>query len=477
MKRAGEASSAGKAELVCKADFQREEGYLYFLDHHGDLARAKRAVGGQKRKKPRPASNELSERPEKISASAGLLPGIDVRISHPPEETIGRAIPQKNRVIEIHQEPDARQVSREEQVTIGELRGEEDSISSELHTELPMTGPQLIQTFSIVNASMSQSKNRDILSGLGLLGAEPQNASMSQSKDRDILSGLGLVGIEPQEAKIPQPKDGSISHDIAQQSRVFEKREDLQVDVLIVTVTKVETRAVLQAFEQVTGHKSQTVPIGDRVYRNLGEVNGARVFLALSEMGAGGLGASQQAVRKGIEALRPGAVIMTGIAFGISEGTQAIGDILVSQHLRLYDLQRVSKDEIILRGDRPHASPFLVNHLQSAYIDWDGATVRFGLMLSGEKLVDNFDYREQLKHREPEAIGGEMEGAGLYVACHDAKIDWILVKAICDWADGNKSQDKDSRQQQAAQNAAAFLVHALQHAPLRRHRLYSAGTT
>jgi len=45
-------------------------------------------------------------------------------------------------------------------------------------------------------------------------------------------------------------------------------------------------------------------------------------------------------------------------------------------------------------------------------------------------------------------------------------VDWILVKAICDWADSNKAQDKDARQQTAAQNAAAFVLEALQFAPI-----------
>jgi hypothetical protein len=51
MKRAGGPSAAGKAEKVASGGFKREEGYLYFLDSNGDVSRAKRAVGGQKRKK------------------------------------------------------------------------------------------------------------------------------------------------------------------------------------------------------------------------------------------------------------------------------------------------------------------------------------------------------------------------------------------------------------------------------------------
>ncbi|MGZ3439926.1 MAG: hypothetical protein ACXVDD_10425 [Polyangia bacterium] len=50
MKRAGGPSAAGKAEKVAAGNFTRAEGYLYFLDSSGDVSRAKRAVGGQKRK-------------------------------------------------------------------------------------------------------------------------------------------------------------------------------------------------------------------------------------------------------------------------------------------------------------------------------------------------------------------------------------------------------------------------------------------
>ena len=112
---------------------------------------------------------------------------------------------------------------------------------------------------------------------------------------------------------------------------------------------------------------------------------------------------------------------------------------------------------------RPPLS-WLLNHLKSAELLWEGARVRFGLVLSGEKLVDNLDFRQQLKGFASEAIGGEMEGAGLYVACQDKKVDWMLVKGICDWADGHKAQDKDARQQTAAHNATAFVLHALQFA-------------
>jgi nucleoside phosphorylase len=243
-----------------------------------------------------------------------------------------------------------------------------------------------------------------------------------------------------------------------------------EADILIVTVTRVESSATIQAFELASGTRAEPRSIEDRIYFDLGTINNARVFLTQSEMGSGGLDASLLTVRKGIESLSPTAVIMVGIAFGVNEKKQAIGDILVTEQLRLYDLQRVGTQDkqemIILRGDKPHASPWLINLFKSADLRWENAAVRFGAVLTGEKLIDNFDYRSRLLSFDSEAIGGEMEGAGLYVACQDKKVDWILVKGICDWADGEKGQDKESRQKMAASNAAAFVVHTLEFASI-----------
>lgn len=246
-----------------------------------------------------------------------------------------------------------------------------------------------------------------------------------------------------------------------------------RADVLIVTVTEVESQAVMAVFRDATGREAKAEAIANEFYLDLGDINGSRVFMALSGMGAGGLGGSQERIRKAIDALSPAAVIMAGIAFGIDEQKQAIGDVLVSENLSLYGLQRRGTDadgnlHIIPRGDRPSSSPRLVNWLRIASLKWDQSKIRFGVVLTGEHLVDNIDYRAELLELEEEAIGGEMEGAGLYVACQNGKVDWILVKAICDWADGKKAVDRKTRQETAAKNAAAFVLHALQQAPLKQ---------
>jgi nucleoside phosphorylase len=239
-----------------------------------------------------------------------------------------------------------------------------------------------------------------------------------------------------------------------------------RVDVLLITVNEHETEAVLRLFAKTTERPAVTLTIRDRTYRDLGTVNGARVFHARSEMGSAGPGGTQQSVDKAIRALHPRAVVAVGIAFGINQKKQAIGDILLSTQLRLFDLQRAGKS-IVLRGDKPHSSPRLIDLFEGvAQSTWQGAKVRSGVILSGDKLVDNLDYRNQLVGFEPEAVGGEMEGAGVYVASQDHKVDWIVIKAICDWGDGHKATNKKGRQRKAAQSAVEFLLHTLQEVSL-----------
>lgn len=247
-----------------------------------------------------------------------------------------------------------------------------------------------------------------------------------------------------------------------------------KADILFVTVNKHETRALLAAVTAVTKKAVVPVPTMERVYQDLGTINGARLFHTICRMGSGGVGGSQDAITQSIRELKPAGVIAVGIAFGVNEKKQKIGDVLVSTHLLIYELQRVGtikrgrKDvlSIIWRGAKPDASQRLVNLFTTVqHTGWAGGPVHTGPILTGDKLVDNVDFRDQLLQFEQEAIGGEMEGAGLYVSSYAAKTEWIVVKAICDWADGNKRRAKESRQKQAAKNAAELVVAALTYAP------------
>lgn len=242
--------------------------------------------------------------------------------------------------------------------------------------------------------------------------------------------------------------------------------QQAHADVLLVTVTKVETQAVFHLMEERFGYHRREQFIGHKTYYHLGEINKAQVVLVRSEMGASGPGGASLTIAEAINKLSPSSVIMVGISFGLYPEKQSIGDVLVSKQLMNYELQRIGtgstgESTIIPRGDRLSASLWLLDRFRSGELSWNTGNVQFGLILSGPKLVDNLVYRNQLHELEPEAIGGEMEGSGLSDAAQRFKTDWILVKAICDWADGRKYENKKQNQETAAYNAAAFTIHVL----------------
>ena len=60
----------GKPEKVADGGFEMDNNYIYFVDKDGDVSRAKRAVGGQKRKKPAKKAKKKAKKPAKKAKKA-----------------------------------------------------------------------------------------------------------------------------------------------------------------------------------------------------------------------------------------------------------------------------------------------------------------------------------------------------------------------------------------------------------------------
>ena len=60
----------GRTEKVADGGFEMDTNYIYFVDRDGDVARAKRAIGGQKRKKKTRASAKKRSAPRKAKKPA-----------------------------------------------------------------------------------------------------------------------------------------------------------------------------------------------------------------------------------------------------------------------------------------------------------------------------------------------------------------------------------------------------------------------
>ena len=279
----------------------------------------------------------------------------------------------------------------------------------------------------------------------------PSNTKIDQAADL-------IVGI-----KTVLQRDSSFARNMEE---VLAARNDNVGSVLIVVATEVERSAVLQSAKELVGTAHKLIFGKRRTYFDLGYLGSSHLLLVQTEMGSIAPGASLSTVGDAIDELNPVHVILVGIAFGVDPDKQKIGQILVSQQLQAYEIQRMGTDsegnaELLPRGDKVTASTRILGRLRAATEGWTGSSVNFGLIISGEKLVDNLYFRNKLTKFFPEALGGEMEGAGLYSASVERKVDWILVKAICDWADGKKRDNKAERQGIAANQAANFVLHAI----------------
>lgn len=239
-------------------------------------------------------------------------------------------------------------------------------------------------------------------------------------------------------------------------NEIKEKLETMKdKSLILVAVTKIEMRAIEKAIAKYFPKcfLQERVEPG-LVYREL--VGSKKPFYVVqSQMGAVGSGAMNNTIHAVCGMLNPERIILGGIAFGANNKKQKIGDILVSKQIWSYESAKVTDSQTIDRGDKTSASSYLLQLFNSTAIDYEEAEIHFGVIASGEKLVNSKEVIQDLRSREPEFIGGDMEAAGLVSVCQDKKLDWIVVKAICDWG-FNK---KDTDQVKAAENAFDFILH------------------
>lgn len=232
---------------------------------------------------------------------------------------------------------------------------------------------------------------------------------------------------------------------------------------LLVTFNDHETRAILNVFD----HPLDQLPRGKLVpVTFLGEHGQWDVYHVRSGQGNQ---AARTTVERAIQEVKPELVLACGIAFGINPEEQQIGDVLCATAVIGYELGKVrgGGGAIKRTGDAPTVSENLRTRFMSTKIYFDGLRktdqkpmrVQLGKLLSGEKLIDDQDYRDELvQYYHEDVIGGEMEGIGLHQAASEMNnLKWGVIKAICDWADGKKNTpSKEADQEFAALQAARF---------------------
>jgi nucleoside phosphorylase len=236
--------------------------------------------------------------------------------------------------------------------------------------------------------------------------------------------------------------------------------EQISKNIVITTATESEGIALFSALKESGFVWSRFVSTGDGTAQEFSRALTERIVHITTSAGSLGANSAGGVLGPAIRHLGTNFVISAGICFGLKPakqgaGKQNLGDVIFSSHVQDYETVRLG-ERIVPRGERLPAGQAL---LQAARIARDQAEksrfrVEEGLFLSGQKLVDDRNFVLDLRAQYPEALAGEMEGNAVAGACYNAGVQWIVVKAICDWG----MEKEDGWQEIAATRACRLAL-------------------
>lgn len=253
--------------------------------------------------------------------------------------------------------------------------------------------------------------------------------------------------------RMAQKVDDALRSAYIRDKRFAAAREKLEIMVedvpriLLLTATPLEA-SVFRAQVIVAGYQSLGLTTFSEFtaacYRRK---EGLELWHVQSAAGSSGLSGSARISEIAMREIHPKFVFSVGIAFGLDEKSQHAGDVFVAETIFQYERAKIENGDIQRRGDIiPCASTSfasMFSHIDESFL------VIVGPVFSGDKLVNDSTFREQLRKLDPKAVGGEMEGAGIIQACEAQRPRFALIKGLADF--GYNKNDKD--QNSAAQNA------------------------
>jgi nucleoside phosphorylase len=182
----------------------------------------------------------------------------------------------------------------------------------------------------------------------------------------------------------------------------------------------------------------------------------------------------------------PGALLLVGVAGAASDGTKkgeaGLGDLVVARDVYYYERGKVTAegkepDPTMYRADAMLwnniiSLPPMKERIPVARPDGQQTrpTVHHGVIASGEKVIAAGAARDEIANAHSKISAIEMEGYGFSAAVWQSAGTHrhLVMKAICDRADRDKTQDW---QPYAAAVAAQYAKHFLKDRPLEpRHR-------
>lgn len=254
--------------------------------------------------------------------------------------------------------------------------------------------------------------------------------------------------------------------------------EEKSTDFVIITALQEELEALLDKLPS-----AQRLPPTDedvRVYYQAdlpiafsdGAIGAYRLVL-MSLLGMERVQAAN-ATNDAIRQWHPRYVLLVGIAGGIAEAKVKRGDVLISEQIVDYELQKLTVGGEQIRWEPYRADPRLLEAARHQGKNWfrliqkkrpQRGTSKFiiGPVATGDKVVAIKDVLEHYRSDWPKLIGIEMEAGGVASAAFQSarQPGFLMIRGVSDLADENKD---DTWRQYACHAAAAYAIALLKSA-------------
>ena len=237
--------------------------------------------------------------------------------------------------------------------------------------------------------------------------------------------------------------------------------------VLVISALKIELEPVLKALYTPFMPKEKKI-IEGRTYYEV-TVSSSLKVICTTIMGMGQINAAI-GVKDALDYCKADKVILTGICCGIDRKMK-YGDIIISDQIVDYELGILNRDyeEIrwnvyrsdlgLLQSMKAFKSERWTSYLKEVFPDpkFEKPDVYAGIVLSSNRVIANHEKVVLFQQAWRKALAVEMDASGVAAALRPMKNapSFIMVKSICDFADGNKNDDW---QKYASSVAASFVV-------------------
>ena len=263
-----------------------------------------------------------------------------------------------------------------------------------------------------------------------------------------------------------------------------------QVDVAFVTIIPEELNAVKAMLGIDFSAKDSHYVNGLRFWEHSLQQNGGGATLSVVVTMVGEARTLPCAVACGrlLQAYEVGAAVLVGIAAGV-KGAVEIGDVIASDLVLDYEGQRLTAE-----GAKRRPVPYTPDHkmtrdfsyARTQESNWAKdigrvyATARrkhrqfpavpkkwhpsidSGIILAGEKLLDDGRLPEMREEYHDKVRAGEMEGSGFARTCEEYGVAWLVFRGVSDFGDKAGSRVRKKKKLAAAVAAACAARYFLQ---------------